>query len=38
VGTLYARAGNYASALVFVTALALLGAASISLLPARTMA
>ena len=38
VGTLYARAGNYASALVFVTALALLGVVSVAFLPARTLA
>jgi len=37
VGTLYARTGNYASALGLVTALALLGVVSVSFLPARAL-
>jgi MFS family permease len=38
VGTLYTRTGNYGSALVFVTVLALVGAAAVSFLPARKAA
>ena len=37
VGTLYARTGNYSSALGLVTALALLGVVSVSFLPARAL-
>jgi MFS family permease len=36
VGTLYTRSGNYGSALVFVMSLALVGAISVSFLPARS--